>query len=94
MSQALNLGKSVMDLGYSKFVNQLNYKALWNNKTIIQADKWFASSKTCSICGFKKSDLQLSDREWSCPNCGTEHDSDKNAGKNLKNYAIDLVGLA
>lgn len=63
MSQALHLGKSVMDLGYSEFVRQLSYKSLWNNKTFIQADKWFASSKTCSVCGYKKSDLQLSDRE-------------------------------
>lgn len=93
MSQALHLGKSVMDLGYSEFVRQLSYKALWNNKTFIQADKWFASSKTCSVCGYKKSDLQLSDREWECPNCGTDHDRDQNAGINLKNYGLKELGL-
>jgi putative transposase len=93
MSQALNLGKSVMDLGYSQFVHQLNYKSLLNNKVFIQADKWFASSKTCSICGFKKTDLLLSDREWKCPNCGTFHDRDQNAGMNLKNYGLNELGL-
>ena len=93
MSQALHLGKSVMDLGYSEFVRQLSYKSLWNNKTFIQADKWFASSKTCSVCGYKKSDLQLSDREWGCPNCGTDHDRDQNAGINLKNYGLKELGL-
>jgi len=93
MSQALNLGKSVMDLGYSEFVRQLSYKSLWNNKTFIQADKWFASSKTCSICGFKNKDLQLSDRDWKCPNCGTDHDRDQNAGQNLKNYGLNNIGL-
>ena len=96
MSQALNLGKSVMDLGYSEFVRQLSYKSLWNNKTFIQADKWFASSKTCSVCGYKNKDLQLSDREWECPNCGTAHDRDQNAGINLKNYGLkelELIGL-
>ena len=93
MSQALNLGKSVMDLGYSQFVHQLDYKSLWNNKVFIQADKWFASSKTCSICGFKKNDLLLSDREWKCPNCGTFHDRDQNAGMNLKNYGLNELGL-
>jgi putative transposase len=93
MSQALNLGKSVMDLGYSEFVKQLSYKSLWNNKTFIQADKWFASSKTCSICGYKNKDLQLSDRDWKCPNCGTGHDRDQNAGINLKNYGLKELGL-
>jgi putative transposase len=93
MSQALNLGKSVMDLGYAEFVRQLSYKSLWNNKTFIQADKWFASSKTCSICGYKNKDLQLSDRFWKCPNCGTDHDRDQNAGINLKNYGLNNLGL-
>jgi putative transposase len=95
MSQCLNLGKSVMDLGYSEFVKQLQYKSLWNNKLLIEADKWFASSKLCSKCGYKKSDLLLSDREWICPNCNTHHFRDMNAGQNLVNYGkniLDLVG--
>lgn len=93
MSQALKLGKSVMDLGYSQFIHQLKYKCLWNNKVFIQADKWFASSKTCSICGIKNSSLTLSDRSWSCPNCGAEHDRDANAGMNLKKYGLEFLGL-
>ena len=93
MSQALNLGKSIADLGFSQFVNQLQYKSLWNNKIFIQADKWFASSKTCSICGYKNKDLTLSDREWSCPNCGQNHDRDTNAAQNLKQYGLKDLGL-
>lgn len=93
MSQALNLGKSVMDLGYSSFVNQLKYKSLWNNKIFIQADKWFASSKTCSVCGYKNKELTLRDRKWDCPNCGSNHDRDHNAGINLKNYGLKFLGL-
>lgn len=93
MSQALYLGKSVMDLGYAEFVRQLSYKSLWNNKIFIQADKWFASSKTCSICGYKNKDLQLSDRDWKCPNCGTDHGRDQNAGINIKNYGLKELGL-
>lgn len=93
MSQALKLGKSVMDLGYSEFVRQLEYKALWNNRTFIRADEWFASSKTCSYCGYKKSDLQLNDRAWICPNCGAEHNRDQNAGQNLHNYGLKELGL-
>lgn len=93
MSQALNLGKSVMDLGFSEFVRQLQYKSLWNNKLFIQADKWFASSKTCSVCGYKNKELELSDRKWDCPNCGTGHNRDHNAGINLKNYGLKELGL-
>jgi putative transposase len=91
MSQALNLGKSVMDLGYAAFVNKLQYKALWNDKTVIAADKWFASSKTCHVCGYVKKDLLLQEREWVCPNCGARHNRDKNAAINLA--AINLAEL-
>ena len=91
MSQALKLGKSVMDLGYSYFVYQLQYKSLYCNRLLIEADKWFASSKTCNFCGFKK-DLLLQERSWICPNCGRLHDRDQNAGINLKNYGLKEIG--
>jgi len=88
MSQALNLGKSVMDLGYSEFVRQLHYKALWNDKTVITADKWFASSKLCSTCGYKNKDLLLQEREWECKNCGKHNHRDTNAAQNLVKYYV------
>lgn len=91
MSQALKLGKSVMDLGYGMFVNRLDQKALEKEKVIIRADKWFASSKTCSTCGYINKDLKLSDREWVCPKCQTHHLRDENAGKNLRDYGINLI---
>ena len=62
-------------------------------KTFVKADKWFTSSKTCSVCGYKNKDLMLSDRQWDCPNCGIEHDRDQNAGINLKNYGLEFLGL-
>ena len=93
MSQALKLGKSVMDLGYSEFVRQIQYKALWNNKTFLKADKWFASSKTCNFCGFVKKDLLLQERTWECPNCHEIHNRDTNAGINLRNYGMLEIGL-
>jgi putative transposase len=83
MSQALNLGKSVMDLGYGAFVEKLRYKALWQDKTVLAADRWFASSKTCHICGYVKKDLLLREREWVCPQCGAKHDRDTNGAINL-----------
>lgn len=93
MAQCLNLGKSVNDLGYGMFLGQLKYKTLWNNKTLIEADKWFASSKTCSKCGFVHKNLKLQDRIFNCPSCGFEIDRDWNAGINLKNYGLKELGL-
>ena len=46
-------------------------------------DRFYPSSKTCSVCGYKKRDLMLSDREWVCPKCGTMHDRDVNAAVNI-----------
>lgn len=91
MNQCLKLGKSVMDLGYSQFINQLQYKCDWYRKHLIQADKWFASSKICHNCGYKYQDLTLSDRKWVCPNCGTSIDRDENAAINLKNLGMGYI---
>jgi putative transposase len=93
MNQALKLGKSVMDLGYSSFVCKLQYKAIWNDKTVILADKWFASSKTCSVCGYIKKDLMLQERGWECPKCKTPHHRDTNAAINLQKFGKKYIGL-
>lgn len=93
MSQGLKLGKSVFDLGYGEFLRQLKYKALWNNKLVVEADKFFASSKTCSKCGKKHSGLKLKDRTFECPYCDFIINRDQNAGLNLKHYGLDLLGL-
>lgn len=81
----LKLGKSVYDLGYSMFVNKLIYKAKWRDKTVVIADRWFASSKICHVCGYVNKDLTLNQRKWECPCCGTYHDRDQNAAVNLYN---------
>lgn len=88
MSQGLKFGKSVMDLGYSQFIQQLQYKCEWYGKHLVEADKWFASSKICNKCGYKYNDLALSERKWVCPCCGTIIERDENAAKNLKNLGV------
>jgi putative transposase len=85
-----NHGKSVNDLGWCYFVNRLKTKAEEQGKTVIEANKWFASSKTCNICGYVNKDLTISDRSWICPKCGTEHNRDENAAINLKNVALNI----
>ena len=86
-----NHGKSVNDLGWAYFVNRLKTKAVEQGKIVIEADKWFASSKTCNICGYINKDLTVQDRSWICPKCGTEHNRDENAAINLKNIALDRI---
>lgn len=85
-----NHGKSVNDLGWCYFVNRLKIKAEEQGKIVIEANKWFASSKTCNICGYVNKDLTISDRSWICPKCGTEHNRDENAAINLKNVALNI----
>ena len=92
MSQCLNLGKSTLDNAWGSFVNMLEYKCDWYGKHLVFADKWYASTKTCSNCGYKNTELTLSDREWDCPICKAHHRRDVNAGINLMNLAVNTVG--
>lgn len=92
MAQALNFGKSVLDNGWGKFVSFLKYKLEEEGKRLVRVDKFFASSQTCSCCGYKNSDTKnLSVREWDCPECGTHHDRDVNAAINIRNEGMRLV---
>lgn len=88
-SDKSNHGKSVYDLGWYYFVQRLKTKAEEQGKIVIEADKWFASSKTCNICGYVNRDLTISDRTWLCPRCGKEHQRDQNAAINLKHLITE-----
>ncbi len=72
-------------------MRMLEYKAKWYGRQIIKADRFYASSKTCNVCGYKNNQLTLSVRKWQCPVCETEHDRDENASKNL--YQIGVAHL-
>ena len=78
-----NLAKAIQEVGFYKFKETLVSKALVNDKQVVFIDRFYPSSKTCSVCGYKKRDLRLSDREWVCPKCGTKHDRDINAAVNI-----------
>ena len=77
------LSKSISDAGWSEFVRQLEYKASWYGRELIGIDKWFPSSKRCSDCGYTAQKMPLNVRQWTCPECGSIHDRDVNAARNV-----------
>ena len=77
------LARAISEVGFYRFKQVLSDKASNNYKRVIEVDRFYPSSKTCSCCGYKKTDLKLSDREWICPNCGAKHDRDVNAAMNI-----------
>ncbi len=84
MAGGLHLGKGVHDNGYGLFLSMLEYKLEERGKYLIKVDRYFASSKICSVCGNKKEELSLSDRIYYCE-CGNRMDRDANAAVNIMN---------
>jgi putative transposase len=77
------LAKSIQELSISRFVNILEYKAEWYGRSVVKVGRFFPSSKLCSECGHKNDELTLKDRIWTCTGCGSEHDRDLNAARNI-----------
>jgi putative transposase len=82
-----HLAKSIGDAGWAQFVNFVTYKQAWAGGEVRHVDRFFPSSKLCHDCGHKNTNLKMRDREWVCTNCGTIHDRDTNAAKNILNQA-------
>ena len=77
-------GRKVSDLGFASFVNKLEYLAAMSGKEVRKVGRFFESSQTCYVCGYVNKDTKdLNIREWTCPQCGTHHDRDENAAKNI-----------
>jgi putative transposase len=77
------VAKAISDCGWGTFRQMLEYKAARYGRRVIVIDRWFPSSKTCSACGYVLAELSLDTRHWTCPSCGTRHDRDVNAAKNI-----------
>lgn len=86
------LAKSIQELSLHEFSRQLAYKAEWNNKLVVKVGRYFASSKTCSECGWINNSLTLNDRTFYCKSCELKIDRDKNASINIKNEALKIIG--
>ena len=83
------LAKAISEVSWAEFRTLLEYKATWHERKIIIAPSNYASSQLCSKCGYKNSAVKnLSLRNWTCPNCGANHDRDMNASINLLKLAI------
>jgi putative transposase len=83
MTRCRRLARAVTDQGFRQARRMLGYKTAWNGGTLITADRWFPSSKTCSRCGMVKAKLSLSERAFTCESCGLVIDRDVNAARNL-----------
>ena len=86
-----NLAKAISDAGWGTFVNFLSYKLEKEGKVLVEIDRWFPSSKTCSNCLYQVSEMPLDVRSWECPNCGAKHDRDENAAKNIRAEGIRIL---
>ena len=86
-----NLAAALGNASLSELHRQIRYKVQRRQGSVIQVDPWMPSSKTCSACGYCLEDLPLSVRQWSCPACGTLHDRDINAARNLMNVGPGRV---
>lgn len=92
ISMFLRNARNVGDTGWGSFVQVLERQAARHNSVVVRADRFYPSSKTCSSCGAVKTDLNLSEREWTCPSCGTRHVRDVNAAVNLRENALRTLG--
>ena len=91
MMQDPRFSKKIHKARWNKLVEMLKYKCFIFDKTFIQVDQYYPSSKLCSNCGYKKKDLTIDIREWTCPQCNTKHDRDINAAKNILKKAKESL---
>ncbi|WP_423824356.1 zinc ribbon domain-containing protein [Salinibacter ruber] len=89
MQQNGSLARHIGQAGWSQIVRRLRDKCEWYGRTLVIADKWFPSSQRCSKCGHVSGKKPLDVRDWTCSECGTCHDRDINAAKNLSGALAD-----
>ena len=83
--------KNYVDTSWYTFTQKLIWKSQFNDCIVVKSDRFYPSSKTCNNCGYINHNLTLKDRKWTCPNCGSEIIRDANAGRNLRDNAVNLL---
>jgi putative transposase len=84
------LAKSIHDAGWTRFVRLLEEKATQHGRQVVKVSRWVPTSQTCCACGHRDGPKPLSIRVWRCQACGTIHDRDINAARNI----LVAAGLA
>ena len=84
-------GRKVHDLGFAQFVQILKWMCNKLGSELVVIDRFYPSSKTCSVCGCVNEDLRLEDREWTCSQCETKHNRDGNAAINIKRVGASTL---
>jgi len=87
------LAGAIIDCGWNIFETMLKYKSEWKGKNVEYIGRFEPSSKLCSTCGVKNIELTLDDREWTCDNCNTTHDRDRNAANNILSFGLRNTGV-
>lgn len=91
MQRNHNLAQAVGDASFGMFLTLLEYKCSWYGVNLIKIDRFAPSSKTCGKCGHVYKGLRLSERIWTCQECGTHHDRDFNAAHNIKEFGLKAL---
>ncbi|NEQ14810.1 MAG: IS200/IS605 family element transposase accessory protein TnpB, partial [Moorea sp. SIO3E2] len=94
MVKNYKLAQVISDANWGEIIRQVKYKSEWYNRKAISIDRWFPSSKLCSVCLNRVESLPLSIREWDCPSCNAHHDRDINASINIlaAGLAVSVCG--
>ena len=91
MQRNHHLAQAVGDASFGMFLTMLEYKCRWYGVNLIKIDRFAPSSKTCGQCGYVYKGLKLSERSWTCSECGTHHDRDFNAACNIKEFGLKAL---
>ena len=93
MMRNRRLAKSLADGGMSGFLSKLKYRSQWYGAELIEASRWYLSSKLCGCCGKRNESLTLSQRQWACGSCDRVNDRNLNAALNLVKAGFELPGV-
>jgi len=86
------LAKTIADVSWGELHRQLVYKSIWHGRKLQLVGRFFPSSQLCSVCGSKNEEVRnLKVREWSCSRCGSMHDRDVNAARNILSEGLRLL---
>lgn len=91
MTRNHHLAQALTDASFGMFRTMLECKCRWYGVNLVKIARFAPSSKTCSKCGYVYKELILSERSWTCPECGTRHDRDFNAACNIKEFGLKAL---